>query len=271
VEPAKPPAIRWFAVVMAILYGFAKLNGSQFTVLDSELARPMGEVSGFWLTWYYFGYSPIYGNLIALCQIGGGLLLAWPRTALLGALVMLPIFVNIVLIDVFYGIAADAMLVAVLIVACLLAVVMPHARRLLDAVLLPARGRARMRAGVLATLVIGAFGFTWYLANYNNIAPTAIDGVWTVVTTAGGAAPRWQTVFFERNRAFWVVFRSAEGKDDWHHFEVDDDGIVRVWQTWLRKGDLLMQGRVGDDGLLRLTSTGDPGAVTLVLRRARPR
>jgi len=31
---------------MCILYGFAKLNGSQFTVLDSELAKPMGEVSG---------------------------------------------------------------------------------------------------------------------------------------------------------------------------------------------------------------------------------
>ena len=53
----KPPAVRWVAVVFSIAYGFAKLHGSQFTVLDSELTRPMGEVSGFWLTWYYPGYS----------------------------------------------------------------------------------------------------------------------------------------------------------------------------------------------------------------------
>lgn len=82
---------RWLAAVVMIAYGFAKLTGSQFTVLDSELTRPMGEVSGFWLTWYYFGFSSIYGTIIALVEIGGGLLLIWPRTSLLGALVLLPV------------------------------------------------------------------------------------------------------------------------------------------------------------------------------------
>jgi hypothetical protein len=46
-----PSRARWFAAVFCIMYGFDKLNGAQFTVLDSELARPMGQVSGFWLTW----------------------------------------------------------------------------------------------------------------------------------------------------------------------------------------------------------------------------
>jgi hypothetical protein len=58
----KPPAVRWVAVVLCIVYGFAKLTGAQFTILDSELTRPLGQVSGFWLTWYYFGFSPIYGS-----------------------------------------------------------------------------------------------------------------------------------------------------------------------------------------------------------------
>ena len=66
----KPPTVRWVAAALCILYGFAKLNGSQFTVLDSEVTKPLGQVSGFWLTWYYFGYSPIYGSLIALIQSG---------------------------------------------------------------------------------------------------------------------------------------------------------------------------------------------------------
>jgi hypothetical protein len=263
----KPPAVRWVAVVLSLLYGFAKLNGSQFTVLDSELTKPMGEVSGFWLTWYYFGYSPVYGNLIALLQIGGALLLAWPRTALLGALVMLPMFVNIVLIDLFYGIAFDAMLVAILIVACLAAVVGPHAGRLLGAVMLdvPSR-RTPVRAGALAVILAVAFGFTWWVANYNNISPTSIDGVWTAVPAADGPPPPWHQVFFERNRAFWVTFRAADGTDEQHHFEVDDKGMVRIWESWLTKGTLLMEGRVESDGLMRLRGVGSDARV-LVLRR----
>lgn len=66
------PVVRWFAALILIVYGFAKLNGAQFTILDSELDKPMGEVSGFWLTWYFFGYSGVYGNIIAIVQIAGG-------------------------------------------------------------------------------------------------------------------------------------------------------------------------------------------------------
>jgi hypothetical protein len=77
-EPAvtrRPGPAHWIAALICLVYGFAKINGSQFTILDSELTKPMGEVSGFWLTWYYFGYSPFYGTLIALIQIGAGILL----------------------------------------------------------------------------------------------------------------------------------------------------------------------------------------------------
>jgi hypothetical protein len=54
--------------------GFAKLNGAQFTILDSQLDRPLRDVSGFWLVWYFFGYSKIHGSLIALIQSQP----AWP-------------------------------------------------------------------------------------------------------------------------------------------------------------------------------------------------
>lgn len=116
------PIARWIVAVIAIMYGFAKLNGSQFTVLDSELDKPMGAVSGFWLTWYYFSYSPVYGNLIAAIQVAGGLLLY---------------------------------------------IVLPHAKRLLDAVLLPrTEGSGGLRSLVApAALVIAAFGLTYRVAN----------------------------------------------------------------------------------------------------------
>jgi hypothetical protein len=261
--------LRWFVAVVAIVYGFAKLNGAQFTVLDSELTKPMGEVSGFWLTWYYFGRSPIYGSLLALLQVGGGILLVLPRTSLAGALLLLPMFTNIVLIDVFYGVDLGATVVAGLVVISLAAIVQPHARRLLEAVLLDAPRGGAIRFVVVSILLAGAWWFTWWTANYNNRVPTPIDGVWSAVSEPGASPPRWQRMFFERNRAHWVVFRTAAGEDQRHHFEVDERGVVRVWQTWLTKGDLIMQGHVRPDGRLELASTtGTPGR--LVLKREPP-
>jgi hypothetical protein len=115
----RPSRARWIAAALCILYGFAKLNGSQFVVLDSELSRPMGDASGRLLTWYYFGYSPTYGNLIGVMQVLGGALLTFRRTALLAALVLVPVFVNIFLIDVFFHIALGATLAALLVLGCL--------------------------------------------------------------------------------------------------------------------------------------------------------
>ena len=261
--------LRWLAAVVSIVYGFAKLNGSQFTVLDSELSRPLGEVSGFWLTWYYFGYSGVYGTLIALLQIGGGILLVLPRTALAGALLLLPVFANIFLVDVFFGIDLGATLVALLVVICLLAVVAPHAARLREAVLLHSGGQRHLRrAAALSIVLAGAWSFTWWVANYNNRHPTPIDGVWSIVAQSEGqSASPWREVFFERNRAHWVVFRAADGREKRHHFEMDDQGIVRVWQTWLTKGDLIMEGRLNKRGQLELASVGTLPVVKVLLER----
>jgi hypothetical protein len=257
---------RWVAAVICILYGFAKINGSQFTVLDSELAKPMGEVSGFWLTWRYFGYSPIYGNLIAMVQVGGAILLVLPRTSLIGALLLLPVAANIVLIDIFYGIAA--LLPALLVLLCLVAVIVSHAGRLKEALLLdpvPGRTRTAARAAALVAVLAIACGGTWFIANYNNRAPTAIDGVWSAVADERDLPDqrRWDRVFFEYNRAYLAVVRTKDGEYDENHFEVDDVGNVRMWETWLRKGTLLMQGRVEADGRIRLQPAGGGPAVLL--------
>ena len=256
---------RWIAAVICFTYGFAKLNGSQFTVLDSEIARPMGEVSGFWLTWYYFGFSPAYGTLIALVQIGGGLLLTLPRTAVAGALVLLPVVVNIVLTDIFFGIGALPM--SVLLLACLLVVVLPQTRQLAAAVFAvrrPARSAAFARGLIVLALLSGAWGFTYWLANYNNRVPTPIDGVWAVEDSTRSL----RHVFFEYNRAHMAVFRSRDGSDNVHHFEVTPDGQIQVWTRHLQKGPLVYSGLSLDQNRIELWAAGTLGD-TLVLRRER--
>ncbi|WP_440071628.1 hypothetical protein [Streptosporangium sp. OZ121] len=258
------PICRWTVTVILLQYGFAKLFGAQFTVLDSELDKPMGTVSGFWLTWYYFGYSPLFGNLIALLQIGFGLALAFRRTTLLGAVGAAPLLAGITVLNVSYGIAYDALVIA-LIGACCASYLLWKHRRELAAVFWDGQNRVAPRsrrtrpwwvhAVLVALLLAIPASCSYYVANYNNRSPTPLDGTWDV--TAGTFRPSGlsgpaERVYFEHNRAHQLVLRSGQTRQT-HHFEVDPvTATIGIWRTWLSKGEQLLSGRydLTDDRLV---------------------
>lgn len=92
---------RYFCAFMLYTYGISKLLHLQFD-LQSQLARqPVGALTGYQLTWFYFGYSRAYAVLLGLTQVLGGTLLLFRKTTLLGALTMLPVMANILLINMF--------------------------------------------------------------------------------------------------------------------------------------------------------------------------
>ncbi len=261
-ERAVYTLLRYFVAFQFVTYGFAKINGAQFTVLRSELDKPLGEVSGFWLTWYYFGYSRPYGDLIALVQIACGVMLTFRRTTLLATCLLLPVVANIVLIDIFFGIDLDGLFMALLLAACLLLIISFHRQELVDLFwtrqnsAFPARApRARTRALRLcarALVVVLPALFTYYVANYNNRVPTPIDGRWRVTDSPApvslGGEPLTY-VYFERNRAYMCVFRF--GADAWreHHFEVDEKaGRLVVWERWRTKGEQVFAGKFEREG-----------------------
>lgn len=278
-------ASRFVASFLMLVYGFAKLNGSQFTVLDSELDKPMGEVNGFWLTWHYFGYSPVYGNFIALVQVAGGVLLMFRKTALAGACLLLPLVTNIILVDIFYGIELEALGAALVIEAALLFIVAAHRGELVELFwkrqnsLFPPGARSRgARSGKYAAralMILLPAVLTYWLANYNNRLPTPLDGVWEVAEVSADleapAAGAPSVIFFERNRARLCVFKLKDGTYDWHHFEVDEGArAVTIWRLWMRKGAKVFEGRYELEGrLLRLGGRfkGGAGESSLVLRR----
>ncbi len=100
--------IRYWLAFEISVYGFGKILKTQLQSPNYRLDIPLGEVNGFGLTWYYFGYSYTLAVIIALFQIGGSILLLYRRTTLLGVMVLLPVMVNIVFVNVFYDIAAGA-------------------------------------------------------------------------------------------------------------------------------------------------------------------
>lgn len=179
------------------------------------------------------------------------------------------VFANIFLVDIFFGIEPGATITALVMLGCLLAVITPHSKRLWAAVMLtspvPNHGARRMVAMVL--LLMFGWGLTWWAANYNNRVPTPIDGTWVVVPDHSQQSVSWERAFFERNRAHMVVLRASDGKDKRHHFEVDGQGVVRIWQTWLTKGDLIMEGSVDATGQLVLEDRKDQHSGRVVLRR----
>jgi hypothetical protein len=249
-------AARFFASFLLLVYGFAKLNGSQFTILASELDKPMGQVSGFWLTWYYFGYSPIYGNFIALVQVLGAILLTFRKTTLLGTCILLPLTTNIILIDVFYSIDPGALTVAVLIEAALILILSFHKAELVELFwakqnsAFPTKPSAKFnlygKYAVRVVMIAIPAILTYWVANYNNRLPTPIDGAWDIVQTfprneATGKA--LTTIFFERNRAYLCVFKREDGSYEWHHFELGSDKrTLTVWDQWLSKGAKIFDG-----------------------------
>jgi hypothetical protein len=272
--PRHPAFAHWLAGVMCIFYGFAKLSDAQFTILDSELSRPMGAVSGFWLTWYYFGYSPVYGNLIAGFQVVAGALLLLPKFRIVAALLLLPMALNIVAVDIFYGVGLSGLGSAIVLTICLLLILAPHWQRLWDATIPAADVAARRLYLIIPVILASAWGASYYIANVNNRLPTTIDGVWGVQPPDAGLAPSDSAtelqLFFERNRAHMVVFRSPGRPDNTHHFELDSVGTVRIWRTWLERDSLMYTGEVGEDGRLLLRAATAPERVIFLSRAPRP-
>jgi hypothetical protein len=256
--------LRFGVAFMVMFYGFAKLNGAQFTILASELDKPMGQVSGFWLTWYYFGYSSIYGNLIGIVQVACGILLMFRRTTVLASCILLPIVANIILIDIFYQIDIGAPLVALLICLALLGILSFHKEELLK-VFWPKQNQAFPEHAATKSRALGKYGvrvllvaipaiFTYWTANYNNRLPTPLDGVWDVVSVSApgdSTGAPISTIFFERNRAYLCVFKRRDGAYEQHHFEIDaQKRTITIWNQWLQKDKVLFVGTYdmnGDD------------------------
>ena len=121
----RPQWLEWLRMLgsfLILMYAVRKLIGSgQFGLNDSLRHQQIGSLSGFQLTWYYYGFSHAYGTILGLTQGIGGLLLLFRRSALVGASVLTPVLLNILLINIFFHIATGAEVIAAFIlVSCLL-------------------------------------------------------------------------------------------------------------------------------------------------------
>ncbi|MFC4632286.1 DoxX family membrane protein [Dokdonia ponticola] len=94
-------ALRWYLVYFMISYGWAKVTLSQFGVHDpSIIEQPLREIDSFYVAWHLFERSPFFNIATGLLEILGGILLIFNRTVLIGALLVLSILAQILIIDI---------------------------------------------------------------------------------------------------------------------------------------------------------------------------
>ncbi|WP_041258165.1 hypothetical protein [Fibrella aestuarina] len=178
--------IRYWLAFEISTYGFAKLFKTQFDTPPDRFDMPVGDLSGFQLTWFYYGYSYTLAVIIALLQIGGCLLLLYRRTTLLGVMILLPVMVNIVLINLFYTIALGALynsLVFTLGLLFLLALDWPKLKRafwdIVDRLPPVVIGRHWIKPFLRLLPLLAAFGMIQVLA-HDRKKENGLVGAWAV-------------------------------------------------------------------------------------------
>lgn len=185
--------LRYFLAAMMLSYGLAKLFVVQFPPLWLERDdHTLGQMSPMGLLWTFMSYSTPYTIFTGVLELAGALLLLSRRTSVIGALVIVAVMTNVVVLNLCYDVPVK--LFSMELLAMAIAIVIPDARRLLTAafgratpdVPPPPRGTLaveRIRLAVkLALLVSLALRVSVYsqIADQIRPTPTALHGAWRV-------------------------------------------------------------------------------------------
>ncbi|MEO4005953.1 hypothetical protein [Flavobacterium sp. CAU 1735] len=105
----------WLALYLAT-FGFEKLFDVNFAFSYHIEDSLVNTLNGQELTWKYYGYSYTLTVIIGLIQIIGSVLLLFRRTTLLGVITLIPVQLNILLINIFYGIGPLTTFISIIMV-----------------------------------------------------------------------------------------------------------------------------------------------------------
>ncbi len=279
--------LRYYLAFTMFSYGFAKVFKTQFPYPSlTRLMQPYGQSSPMGLAWTFLGYSLGYNYFMALAELGGGVLLLFRRTQLLGALVLVGAIGNVVAMNFCFDIPVKLFSSNLLLMALLIAA--PDARRLLDLFVrnrpAPAREyrpfftdrRRRVAGTVVKVLTIGTvlvLNITSGLENartYGDAAPKpplyGLYDVQTFVRNADTLAPlttdttRWRKFVVGNSRFANVVMMNDSSR--WFALKLDtvrrtltltgrDDTLRRYAFNYLRPDarSLLLRGGFRGDSL----------------------
>ncbi|SEP02809.1 hypothetical protein SAMN05192574_11969 [Mucilaginibacter gossypiicola] len=207
--------MRYFLAFQVSAYGFAKILKTQFGHVYMRDNTPVGKLSGFDLTWNYFGHSYTFAIILGLLQIGGSVMLLFRRTTLLGTCLLLPIMLNIVLINVFYDIAIGAFINSIIITTGLLYLLLlrwPDIKPVLFKEVVKSPLRLSFAKPVLKLLVIVLAFYSIYR--------------YVVAVPSSAFAGKWKIQQFIRNGKTIGENDWMNGAQNWCYIYIEDDGRI---------------------------------------------
>jgi hypothetical protein len=105
-------------------FGWHKIFHLQMAVPLGMLDLPFNSLDSETLTWACFRRSYPFTVAIALTQMSGAWMLLFSRTRLLGLIIMIPVLVNILLIDIFYQLHPGVIVHALILFTCVVYLLM---------------------------------------------------------------------------------------------------------------------------------------------------
>jgi hypothetical protein len=207
-----------------LYYGADKVIPAQMPAPPlTSLLRPYGQLSPTWVLWLQVGSSYPYEIALGAVEVAAGVLLFWPRTATLGALLALACMAQVFLLNMTFDVSVKILSFQLLLLAVVLLI--PQARRLANMLVLqrlsspaiqPALFTTRRAAKTATTIQVGLGA--WVLAgsllmswldwsHYGGGRPKPdLYGIWTVTEFSlnGTSLPplttqhdRWQCLIIE--------------------------------------------------------------------------
>ncbi|WP_052313366.1 DoxX family membrane protein [Terriglobus roseus] len=172
-------ALRISLAATLLGYGFSKVFDAQFSPPGlNTLNERLGDFSPMGLLWTFMGYSIPYTVLSGVAEVIPGILLLFRRTATLGALISVAVFLNVVALNFCYDVPVKLFSSTLLVLSMFL--LLPDMGRLWSVFIQhravplrtptvpkPERHRLRIAGYVLQALVIASLFYTTISNNYH--------------------------------------------------------------------------------------------------------
>jgi hypothetical protein len=297
--PVSPRTIDLVTVLVRYALAAAMLSYGWFKIIPVQMPAPgperllntLGDTSPMGLLWALMGASPGYQMFAGFGEALGGVLLLWRRTTLLGALILAGVLANVVALNLAYDVPVKLYSTQLLVMALFL--IAPHARRLIDLLILnrtapPAvlrpfpltRGWARWTALAVKTLlvlvlIVMPIASSWQAARqYGLWAPRhPLQGIYAVTAftrggVSGGAvddAHRWVRVGIGLGGRL-VSIQRADGTTRPLRTTIDEAKRTLAFRV-ANGPPMVLQYTVDGEGALRVEGTFDGGRIEARLQR----
>ena len=246
--------VRYVLASVMLAYGMSKVFKSQFPEPSAlRLMQPYGDSSPMALLWTFMGFSTPYTFFVGFAEVLGGFLLLFRRTTMLGALVVLAVMSNVVMLNFCYDVPVKLYSVHLWLMAAF--ILLPDVPRLVDfflrnrptlpATLTPHGSRSAARLRLAGKVILAGYilfsatktGYESWREYGDGRARNPLDGAYDVVELRINQTPvpetasppqRWRRVGIStRGR---LTIRHMD--DSTQRYRLENDSKASAFRVW---------------------------------------